>query len=96
MEFSGAVVACLGSVGLGLYFARLWAPSAGRALLIGIAVGGICAVEYLASTLLVGRLAPHVVDAERIGFWFVMLLAAAPACGALGSFVGYRRAPGLP
>ena len=95
MESFGAIVACLVAIGLGSYLARLWAPTSVWALLIGVVSGGICAAVYFVATVLAGELVPDLLDAKKVGFWFMILLAAAPSCGALGGIIGYRRTPGL-
>lgn len=93
MELIGAIVTGVVSLGLGFYFGRLWAPTAGWALLIGVMCGGVCAVAYFGVTVLAGELAPGALDARKVGFWFSILVFAAPIVGALGSFAGYRRSP---
>ena len=90
---SGAIVAGVVSIAVGLYVARLWAPTASWALLIGLMCGFVCAVAYFGVTVLVGQLAPHTLDPKKIGYWFTILVFAAPAIGAVGSFIGYRRMP---
>jgi hypothetical protein len=90
---TGAIVAGVVSIALGFYVARLWAPAASWALLIGLMCGGVCAVAYFAVTVLSGQLAPRTFDPKKIGYWFTILVFAAPAIGALGSFLGYRRTP---
>jgi MFS family permease len=95
VESVAAIVACLVAIGLGFYLARLWAPTSVWALLIGVVSGGICAAVYFVATVLAGELIPDFLAAEKVGFWFMILLAAAPSCGALGGFIGQRRTPGL-
>jgi len=95
VETIAAIVDCAVATGLGFHLARLWAPTAVWALFIGVVSGGICAVAYFGTTVLAGELMPHALDAGKIGFWFLMLIFAAPVCGALGGFAGYRRAPPL-
>jgi hypothetical protein len=89
----GAIVAGVISIALGYYVARLWAPTASWALLIGLMCGGVCAVAYFAITVLTGQLAPRTLDAKKIGYWFFILVFAAPVLGAVGALLGYRRTP---
>ncbi|MBS0548725.1 MAG: hypothetical protein JSR24_13310 [Proteobacteria bacterium] len=93
MELYGAIVTGVVALGLGMYVARLWAPTASWALLIGVVCGGVCAVAFFGVTVLVGQLAPGTLVATKVGFWFSILIPAAPAAGALGAFIGYRRSP---
>lgn len=92
----GAIISGVVSIGLGFYFGRLWAPTASWALLIGLMCGGVCAVAYFGVTVLFGLLAPGSLDAKKIGYWFFLLIFAAPAVGTVGSFIGYRRSPEFP
>jgi hypothetical protein len=89
----GAIITGVVSIGLGAYVARLWAPTASWALLIGGMCGGVCAVVFFGATVLVGQLVPNTTDPKKIGFWFLIVVLAAPVAGALGGFLGYRRAP---
>ena len=93
MEMIGAIVAGVISNALGFYVARLWAPSASWALLIGAMCGGVCAVVFFGVAVLMGQLVPHTTDPKKIGFWFLIVVFVAPIAGALGGFLGYRRAP---
>ncbi len=93
MEFIGAIITGVVSIGLGFYFSRLWAPTATWSVLIGLMCGGVCALGYFGVTVLFGQLAPHTLEAGKIGFWFSILLFAAPAIGVVGAFAGYRRSP---
>src|ERR1700735_3193118 len=92
----GSIITVVVSIGLGFQVARLWAPTAGWALLIGVVCGGACAILYFAVTVLFGQLAPGTLDPKKIGYWFSLLVFAAPAIGAAGSFLGYRRSPEFP
>jgi len=89
----GAIITGVVSMALGVYVARLWAPSASWALLIGGMCGGVCAVVFFGAAVLTGQLVPHTTDPKKIGFWFLIVVFAAPIAGALGGFLGYRRAP---
>lgn len=93
MELYGAIVTGVVSLGLGFYVSRLWAPTASWSLLIGVVCGGVCAVAYFAVTVMFGQLAPGSLVAAKVGFWFSILILAAPAAGAVGAFAGYRRSP---
>lgn len=93
MEFIGAIITGVFSIGLGFHFSRLWAPTAGWSVLIGVMCGGVCALGYFGVTVLFGQLAPHTLEPGKIGFWFSILVFAAPAIGAVGAFAGYRRSP---
>ncbi len=90
---TGAIITGAVSIALGFYVARLWAPSASWALLIGGMCGGVCAVVFFGAAVLTGQLVPHTTDPKKIGFWFLIVVFAAPVAGALGGFLGYRRAP---
>lgn len=93
MEMIGSIITGVASIALGFYLGRLWAPAANWALLIGVMCGGVCAVGFFGATVLFGQLAPGTVDPKRIGYWFSILIFAAPVIGAVGSFFGYRRSP---
>ena len=93
MEMIGSIISGVVSIGLGFYFGRLWAPGASWALLIGAMCGGVCALLFFGATVLFGQLAPGTLDPKRIGYWFSILVFAAPVTGAVGSFLGYRRSP---
>jgi hypothetical protein len=90
---TGAIIAGVVSIALGFYVGRLWGPSASWALLIGAMCGGVCAVVFFGAAVLTGQLVPHTTDPKKIGYWFTILIFAAPAVGAVGGFLGYRRAP---
>jgi hypothetical protein len=90
---TGAIIAGVVSIALGFYVARLWGPSTSWALLIGAMCGGVCAVVFFGAGVLTGQLVPHTTDAKKIGYWFTILIFAAPAIGAAGGYLGYRRAP---
>jgi ABC-type multidrug transport system permease subunit len=89
----GAIITGVVAIALGLYVARLWAPSASWALLIGGMCGGVCAVVFFGAEVLMGQLVPNTTDPKKIGFWFLIMVFAVPVAGALGGFLGYRRAP---
>ena len=89
----GAIIAGVVSIALGFYVARLWAPTASWALLIGAMCGGVCAVVFFGASVLAGQLVPHSMDPKQIGYWFKIVVFAAPVTGAIGSFFGYRRMP---
>ena len=89
----GAIITGVVAIALGVYVARLWAPSASWALLIGAMCGGVCAVVFFGVAVLMGQLVPHTTDPKKIGFWFLIVVFVAPVAGALGGFLGYRRAP---
>ena len=89
----GSIISGVVSICLGFYFGRLWAPSASWALLIGAMCGGVCALVFFGAGVLTGQLVPHSMDPKQIGYWFKIVVFAAPAIGALGSFLGYRRSP---
>ena len=93
VEMIGAIVTGVFAVALGFYVARLWGPSASWALLIGVMCGGVCAIFYFGVSVLTGQLVPHSMDPGQIGYWFKIMIFAAPLAGALGGFLGYRRAP---
>ncbi len=93
MEFLGAIITGVVSIALGFYFSRLWAPGTSWALLIGLVCGGVCASAFFCVCVLTGQLVPHTMDAKKIGYWFFILIFAAPLIGAVGAFLGYRRAP---
>jgi ABC-type multidrug transport system permease subunit len=93
VEMIGSIITGVVSIALGFYLARLWAPGASWALLIGVMCGGVCAVLFFGATVLFGQLAPGAADPKKIGYWFFILIFAAPALGAVGSFLGYRRSP---
>jgi len=95
VELLGAIVSCLIAIGLGFHFSRLWAATVHWALLIGIVSGGVCAGGYFLAAVLLGQLVMHSLDPSKIGADFLVLLPAAPICGAIGAFVGYRRTPGV-
>ena len=78
----GAIITGLVAIALGFYVARLWAPSASWALLIGGMCGGVCAVVFFGAEVLMGQLVPHTTDPKKIGFWFLILVFAAPVAGA--------------
>ena len=90
---TGAIIAGVVSIALGFYVARLWGPSASWALLIGAMCGGVCAVVFFSAAVLTGQLVPHTTDPTKIGYWFSILIFAAPVIGAVGGFLGYRRTP---
>ena len=96
MEMIGSIITGVVAITLGFYVGRLWAPTGSWALLIGIMCGGVCAVGYFGVTVLFGQLAPGTLDPKKIGYWFSLLVFAAPAIGAAGSFLGYRRSPEFP
>jgi ABC-type multidrug transport system permease subunit len=89
----GAIITGFVALALGLYVGRLWAPTPSWSLLIGLMCGGVCAMGYFGVTVLFGQLAPGALSAKTIGYWFFILIFAAPLVGALGSFLGYRRSP---
>ena len=89
----GAIITGVVAVALGFYVARLWAPSASWALLIGVMCGGVCAVVFFGMSVLVGQLVPHSMDPKQIGYWFKVMVFAAPVAGAIGGFLGVRRTP---
>jgi ABC-type transporter Mla maintaining outer membrane lipid asymmetry permease subunit MlaE len=89
----GAIITGFVAIALGFYIARLWGPSASWALLIGLMCGGVCAIVYFGASVLTGQLVPHSMDPRQIGYWFKIVIFAAPVAGALGGFLGYRRAP---
>jgi hypothetical protein len=89
----GAIITGVVAVALGFYVARLWAPTAGWAVLIGLMCGGVCAVMFFGASVLTGQLVPHSMDPKQIGYWFKIVVFAAPVAGALGAFLGYRRSP---
>jgi hypothetical protein len=89
----GAIITGVVSIALGFYVARLWAPTAGWSALIGLMCGGVCALMFFGGSVLVGQLVPHSMDPKQIGYWFKIVVFAAPVTGALGAFFGYRRSP---
>jgi hypothetical protein len=89
----GAIITGVVAIALSLYVARLWAPTAGWAVLIGLMCGGVCAVMFFGMSVLTGQLVPHSMDPKQIGYWFKIVVFAAPVAGALGAFLGYRRSP---
>jgi hypothetical protein len=95
VELLGAIVDAVAALAFGFYFARLWAPAAGWSVLIGLVCGGVCAVIYFGASVLTGELVPHLFDAQKVGYWFMILVFAAPVLGAIGAFFGYRRMPHL-
>jgi hypothetical protein len=93
VEMTGAIIAGVVSIALGFHFARLWAPGGSWALLIGAMCGGLCAVIFFGASVLTGQLVPSTMDPKKIGYWFFILIFAAPALGAVGGLLGYRRTP---
>jgi MFS family permease len=96
VELLCAIVTAVIALGLGFYFSRLWAPTAGWSLLIGVVCGVVCAIGYFGGTVLLGEFVPDLLDPNKVGYWFMMLVFGAPVIGALGGFMGYRRTPEFP
>jgi len=96
VETGSALVSCAAALLIGFYVGRRWAPGAAAAVLIGLVLGGLCVAVFFALTSSIGTHWPHLFDAYVLGLHLIIVMMAAPVCGALGSLLGFRRSRGLP
>ena len=95
METGSALVCCVAALLIGFYVGRRWAPGPAVAVLIGLGLGGFCVAVFLSVTSALGARWPQLLDAHVLGLHLIIVMMAAPVCGALGSLLGFRRSRGL-
>jgi hypothetical protein len=94
VETVAAAVACGVALVLGL-IAGLRVPLGQPwIVLVGLALGEVCAGIYLGLANWAGRGWQGMLDARLVGVHFMVLIVAAGLCGAIGAWFGYRKAMG--